>query len=299
MGIIRATLDAAHSVLQEQWKEAFFCDALDENVLMARGRKRISQSSANSRADDRVITNGSLLSVADGQAAVVVSMGKVIDVCTEPGPHIFVDESHPGGVKGYFRDVWQRIGFGGGDVQPITHAVYYVNMKESVGNRFITPAPVPVALGDASLGLSIDASVLCDGVYSYRITDPATFYRAAHSVVGSITRDSLNRQIESELLGALQAALTALVAEGMRPSDLPAATPRLAESIQSALTARTLPRFGIEIVSVGISSLYVLDAHRIAELQAHAVLKDPEMAMAHLAGATAAAMQSAAQNGEE
>ncbi len=299
MGIIRATLDAAHSVLQEQWKEAFYCDALNETVLISRGRKRTGPRSANTRQDDRIITNGSLLSVADGQGVVVVSQGKVIDVCTEPGPHIFADENHPGGVKGYFRDVWQRIGFGGGDVQPITHAVYYVNMKESVGNRFITPAPVPVALGDASLGVSIDASVLCDGVYSYRITEPATFYRAAHSVVGSITRDRLNRQIESELLGALQAALTTLVTEGMRPSDLPEAAPQLAERVQTALTAKILPRFGIEIASVGISSLYVLDAAMIAELQAHAVLKDPEMAMAHLAGATAAAMQSAAQNGAE
>ncbi len=298
MGIIRATLDAAHSVLQEQWKEAFFCDALDENVLMARGRKRISQSSANSRADDRVITNGSLLSVADGQAAVVVSMGKVIDVCTEPGPHIFVDENHPGGVKGYFRDVWSRIGFGGGDVQPITHAVYYINTKESVGNRFITPAPVPVALGDPALKLSLDASVLCQGVYSYRVADPAVFYRAVTHLAGIYTRDRLHKQLEAELLAALQAALTALVKEGARPSDLPSLTPQLSERLQAEGDARFLPRFGLALVSVGISSLYVLDAKRIAELQAHAVLKDPAMAMAHLAGATAAAMQSAAQNGD-
>ena len=40
MGLIKAALSAATSVAADQWKEYFYCDALDANTIMVRGQKR-------------------------------------------------------------------------------------------------------------------------------------------------------------------------------------------------------------------------------------------------------------------
>ena len=297
MGILSAVGASLKNVLQEQWREVFFCDALDENTLLVRARKQVSARSGNTQQDDRIVSDGSVLFVADGQAVLVLSQGKVVDVCTAPGKHIFHDPTHPGGIAGFFRDVSDRIAFGG-DVQPRTHRVYYVNTKECPGNRFQTPAPIPLNLGDARLALDLDASVSCDGVYSFRITDPAVFYKAVSgNIEGAYTRIRLLSTLDSLLLTALQYELIAQVRGGIRPSALPECAVALAEAVRDRLTALTEPQYGIAIVSLAFGSLQVCDAAMIAALQAHATLQDPEMRTAHLAGAAADAMQSAAETG--
>ena len=40
MGLIKAALGAAGGVLADQWKEYFYCDSLDSDVLAVKGRKR-------------------------------------------------------------------------------------------------------------------------------------------------------------------------------------------------------------------------------------------------------------------
>lgn len=297
MGIVRAAASAAKYVLEEQWKEFFCCDALSSETMILRAEKRTGARSANSRRDDNVISNGSLLIVSDGQAVIVVSQGRVIDICTEPGEHFFVDPDRPGGAEGYIKDVWQRVGFGGGDIQPVTHRVYYVNMKECTGNHFQTPEPIPVRSGDSNLGLSIDLSVLCKGIYSYRVCDPGQLYRAAAgNIKEGFSRRRLNGQVHSLLLTQLQASLAELTAEGTRPSDLPGKIPVLRDLLKNRLTEQTQARYGIEIISIGIAALYILDTSMVQQLQAHAVLQDPEAAMAYLAGAAADAMLAAAAN---
>ena len=66
MGLLKAVHGAVGSVLEEQWKEFFVCDALRDDTLLVRAHKHIGKYSANTRKDDDVLTNGSVLSVADG-----------------------------------------------------------------------------------------------------------------------------------------------------------------------------------------------------------------------------------------
>lgn len=296
MGIIKAAAGAAKSVFKEQWKEYFSCDALGDDVLLKRGYKRTGKRSANKRKDDEVITNGSLLAVHDGQAVIIVSQGKVIDVCSEPGEHVFIDENHPGGVSGYFQDVITRIGFGGGDIQPLTHRIYYINTLEQTGNAFITPTPIPLRAGDSRIGISADLSLICSGVYSYRITEPAVFYRAVAGNAEYIyTGRRLRKLLDSLLLTCLQTTASQWYGEvSPRPASIPEILPELSEKLRETLTEETAKRYGILIVSVAFDAFYLADAGMIQELQAHAVLKDPQMTIAYLAGATAAAMQTAA-----
>ena len=40
MGLIKAAMGAAGGVMADQWKEFFYCDALDQDTLMIKGQKR-------------------------------------------------------------------------------------------------------------------------------------------------------------------------------------------------------------------------------------------------------------------
>ena len=43
MGLIKAALGAAGGTLADQWKEFFYCDAIDNDVLAVKGQKRTSK----------------------------------------------------------------------------------------------------------------------------------------------------------------------------------------------------------------------------------------------------------------
>lgn len=276
MGILRAVTGSIESVLREQWREVFSCDALPEDVLLIRAKKRVSARSANNDPNDQIVTNGSLLFVAEGQCLIVTSQGKVVTCCQKSGPYVFVDPTHPGGVKGFARDVWQRVGFGGAPVQPITHRVYYLNMKESFGNRFCTPSPIPYAARDDRIGLDITVGLRLRGTYSYRVADPEKLYR---SIIaggnGDFTRRRLNGQLESELLFALQVALSKAAQSEMRLYRLSEQMPVLSESVRERLKEPLFARWGIEIISLTFDPPEIPDAAEAKMLQYSAVLKDP------------------------
>ena len=85
MGLIKAITGAVGGVLADQWKEFFYCDALDSDTLMVKGQKRVSGRSSNTRGSENVISNGSGIAVADGQCMIIVDQGKIVEFCAEPG----------------------------------------------------------------------------------------------------------------------------------------------------------------------------------------------------------------------
>ena len=291
MGVIRAITSTLQSVAKEQWKEAFFMDALPVDVLMARGHKHVSDRSTNDRIDDEVITSGSLLSVADGQALVVVSHGKVANVVTEPGEHEFIDPDRPQGPKGYFRAVWERIGFGGGDVQPFRDRVYYINTKECHGNRFETPAPVLIRVRDDNMDADFDLSVSLAGVYSYRVEDPAVLYRAIGNVAEQFERKELAPQLDAEIVSALSTAVGELFRSGIRPHALPKHTNDLAAATAGAVKESFLRRFGLGMLSIAFDTLKIEEIWMLKNAQRAAILRDPDMAAATLVDAAAEALK--------
>lgn len=251
MGLIKAAAAAVSGTMDDVWKEMFVCDAMPMEVLMVRGRKHVSNRSANTGADPDVITHGSIILVADGQCAVVVSGGRVIDSCSEPGEYTFRDPAHTPGLGGLLQEAGQRFAFGG-DAPPKMQRVYYINVKESMNNPFRTDAPVSLR---AAGGAEVYGNVVCSGVYSYRIQDPARFYRlVAGNVAGSYTRRELTRQITSELLTALGPAMAKLCAGGVRPSEIPAHADELSQALREIANQGWLAEKGIAIVSVGIAS---------------------------------------------
>ena len=305
MGLIKAAAGAVGGVLGDQWKEYFYCEALPANVLAVKGSKRVSGRSSNRSGSDNVISDGSVIAVADGQCMLIVEQGRIVDVCAEPGEYTYNAATEPSVFSGELGDsigkVFQNIGkrFSFGGQAPMDQRVYYFNTRELTGNKYGTPSPVPFRVVDNNVGLDVDIAIRCFGEYSYRISNPLLFYtNICGNVDRAFTRQEIDGQLKTELLTALQPAFARISAMGIRYSALPGHTAELAEALNQELSGKWRDLRGLEIVSVGVSSVKASeeDEKMIKELQRNAAFRNPNMAAAHLVGAQAAAMQAAAEN---
>lgn len=305
MGLIQAALSAAGTVLGDQWKEFFYCDAIDNNTLVVKGQKKVSGFSSNRRGADNIISKGSVVAVADGQCMVIVDNGKIAELCAVPGEFVYDSSTEPSifagdlgdGVKETFKNIGKRFTFGG--EAPKDQRVYYFNTKELVGNKYGTPSPVPFRVVDQRIGLDVDIAIRCFGEYSYRICDPILFYsNVCGNVSSAYDRSALDSQLKSELLTALQPAFAKISEMGIRYSALPGHTVEIAKALNEVLSDKWRDLRGLEIVSFGVNSVKASeeDEQMIKELQRNAVFRDPTMGAAHLVGAQAQAMQDAAKN---
>ena len=304
MGLIKAALSSAGSVIGDQWKEFFYCDSIPNDVLVVRGQKKASRRGSN-KGDDNVISSGSVVTVADGQCMLIVEQGEIVEVCAEPGEFVFDASTEPSIFSGNlgesviaaFKNMGKRFTFGG--EIPKDQRVYYFNIKEMPGNKYGTPTPVPFRVVDNNVGLDVDVSVRCFGEYSYRISNPLLFYKnICGNVSGAFTREEIESQMKTELLTALQPAFAKISSLGIRYSALPGHTVELANALNEVLSAKWSELRGLEIVSIGISSVSISeeDEKMIKELQRNAAFRNPNMAAAHMVGAQAQAMQDAANN---
>jgi membrane protease subunit (stomatin/prohibitin family) len=306
MGLIKAALGAAGGVMADQWKEYFYCEALKEDVMAVKGQKRVSGRSSNTKGEDNIISTGSVIAIADGQCMMVVEQGRILDFCAEPGEYVFDIGGEPSLFAGgsfldnaldSLKSAWDRFKFGGSPGKDTR--VYYFNTKELIGNKYGTPSPVPFRVVDKNVGLDVDISIRCHGEYSYRIMNPILFYtNVCGNFQTSYVRATIEGQLKTELLTALQPAFAKISDMGIRYSSLPGHTMELADALNEVLTAKWRDLRGLEIVSFGVSSVKASDEDEqmIKELQRNAAFRDPTMAAAHLVGAQASAMQSAASN---
>lgn len=305
MGLIKAALGSAGGVMADQWKEYFYCEAIPATVLAVKGRKRASGRSSNTKGSDNIITSGSVIAVADGQCMMIVEQGKVVEVCAEPGEFTFDASTEPSIFSGdlgesigqVFQNIGKRFTFGG--EAPKDQRVYYFNTKEIIGNKYGTPSPVPFRVVDQRAGIDIDIAIRCFGEYSYRVANPLLFYtNVCGNVEADFDRGTIDGQLKTELLTALQPAFAKISDMGIRYSALPGHTTELADALNQELSAKWRDLRGLEIVSFGVSSVKANeeDEKMIKELQRNTAFMDPTRAAAHLVGAQAGAMQAAAAN---
>lgn len=305
MGLIKAAIGAAGGILADQWKEYFYCDAIDADTLAVKGRKRVSGHSSNTKGTDNIISNGSVIAVADGQCMIIVDQGKVAELCAEPGEFVYDSSTEPSifygglgkGILASFRAVGRRFTFGGDTGKD--QRVYFFNTKEIVGNKYGTASPVPFRVVDHNIGLDIDIEIRCHGEYSYKIVDPILFYtNVCGNVTESYLRYSIDSQLKSELMTALQPAFAKISAMGIRYSALPGHTMEIADALNEVLSQKWGELRGIRVNSFGVNSVTAPeeDERMIKEMQRNAVYRDPRMAGATLVGAQAQAMQDAAKN---
>ena len=306
MGLIKAALGSAGGVLADQWKEYFYCESLPANVLAVKGQKRASGRSSNTKGSDNIISNGSIIAVADGQCMLIVEQGKVVDVCAEPGEYTYDMSTEPSiftgdlgeNVKAIFQNVGKRFTFGG--EAPMDQRVYYFNTKEIMGNKYGTPAPISItALVDRAVARTLTIGIRCFGEYSYRVSNPLLFYtNVCGNVEQAYTRGNLESQLRTELLTALSPAFGQIAQKGVIYSDFTMHTMDMADSLNELLSRKWRDLRGIEIVSFGISSIRPDEESeaKIRQMQESLFYSDPTLAGARMAGAQANAMEAAAAN---
>ena len=304
MGLLLASMSAAGSVLADQWKEYFYCDALPADTICRKGVKRTTGFSSN-RGNDNIITDGSLIAVADGQCMIIVENGQVVDICAEPGEYKYDSKTEPSvftgslgdAVKNVFAQFGKRFQFGGQAAED--QRIYYFNTKELPGLKYGTASPVPFRIIDTRANIDIDISVKCFGEYSIKVSDPILFYtNVCGNVSGDYKVSQIENQMRSELLTALQPAFAKISASGVRYSEIPGRTMELTDALNEALSKKWKELRGIEIVSFGMNSIKANeeDEERIKQLQTAATYTSTIHAAAGTTAAAIDAMRDAAKN---
>ena len=305
MGLIKAEMGAIGGTLADQWKEFFYCDAIDKNVLVVKGQKRVTSRTTNTKGNDNIISNGSGIAVADGQCMIIVEQGKIVEVCAEPGQFTYDTSTEPSLFSGSlgksiietFKTMGKRFAYGGDTGKD--QRVYYFNTKEIIDNKFGTANPLPFRVVDSKIGLDIDVSIRCNGVYSYKIANPILFYtNVCGNVEQEYTRSEIDSQLKTEFISALQPAFAKLSALELRPNQVPAHAEELSSFMNEALNKKWGELRGLQVVSIAMNPITLPeeDAEMIKQAQRTAIMRDPGMAAATLVGAQAEAMKSAASN---
>ena len=305
MGLIKAGIGALGGTLADQWKEFFYCESMPKEVLVTKGQKRVSGRSSNTKGNDNIISNGSGIAVADGQCMIIVEQGKIVEVCAEPGEFTYDTSTEPSIFAGSlgesivetFKTIGKRFTYGGDTGKD--QRVYYFNTKELIDNKFGTPNPIPFRVVDSKIGLDVDVSVRCSGVYSYKIADPLLFYtNVCGNVEQEYTRDELDGQLKTEFISALQPAFGRLSDLELRPNQIVSHNTDLENAMNTALSEKWGALRGLKVVSIALGSVTLPeeDAEMIKQAQRTAIMRDPTMAAATLVGAQADAMKAAASN---
>ena len=306
MGLIKAGVGALGGVLADQWKEFFYCEALDMDTLMMKGKKRVSGRSSNTKGSDNIISNGSGIAVADGQCMIIVEQGKVVEVCAEPGEYTYDTSTEPSIFAGSFGEslvdtfkaIGKRFTYGGDTGKD--QRVYYFNTKEIMGNKFGTPSPIIFEVMNKQIGFSRTVNVRCNGMYSYIITNPLLFYtKVCGNVEESFTRDQIDEQMKTEFISALQPAFGALAELELRPAQLPAKVNELKKAMNEALQYEWVESRGISVEKIALNPITLNDEDmkKIQEMEdSVAYGYNAGMMAGRMTTASATAMETAAGN---
>lgn len=298
MGLIRAALDSAKTTLADQWIEYFYCDSLSEQVLVKKGRKRVT-SGSNTKASPDIITNGSKFAVNEGQAMLIVEDGKVVDFTLEPGQFVWNTSTEPSmfdnGFKGLvdsFKTFGKRFTMGGTPGKD--QRVYYINLKEIFDNKFGSATPMPY--NDPTYR---SIYIRYFGSYTFKITDPIRFYsNVCGNVKDMYTKEELMKQCDLEFVNALDETLAKCSDEGYQFNDLPKRQREIAKFMNDTLDEEWKERRGMEIESVAIAKVTPDDQSRsrIEMIDDSIMMSDARVAAGRLAGAQANALENAASN---
>ena len=306
MGLIKAGIGALGSTFADQWKEFFYCDALPTDVLVRKGAKRISGRSSNTKGSDNVISNGSGIAVADGQCMIIVEQGKIVEICAEPGQFTYDSSTEPSLFAGSlgrsildtFSTIGKRFTYGGDTGKD--QRVYYINIKEIMGNKFGTPSPILFEVTNKRIGFYKTVNIRCNGVYSYFITNPLLFYtKVCGNVEYEYTRDQIDSTLKTEFVSQLQNAFGVLAAQELRPAQLPGKVNELRVAMNDALRHEWIESRGITVGNIALNPINLAeeDMKAISQMEdSMSYGSNAAMMAGRMTTATANAMETAAGN---
>lgn len=306
LAIFDALKNSANSQLGDQWREYFYCDSMDNSVLMTKGKRRVNnQKTSNKHGIDNIITNGSIIAVNEGQCMIIVEDGRIAEFCAEPGQFIYDSSAESTILYGDFKEnvskTWEtfkkRASFGGDT--GTDQRIYYFNTKEIMKNPFGTATPIPFRVVDRNIGLDMDTLVRCHGTYNFRIVDPILFYRSiAGNVRDTYYTETLADQMKLELVEQLSPALGAISAKGIRYNEISNYPNELKAAVSAQLSEQWTNQRGIALVNIAISPMRLPEdiEKMINSRQMTATLRDPGMAGAYMTEKLGNAAESAGAN---
>ncbi|EGZ43880.1 SPFH domain-containing protein [Neisseria wadsworthii] len=141
---------------------------------------------------DEEIQNGASLTVREAQMAMFVDEGKTADVFS-PGRYTLNTNTLP--VLTNLKN-WDKL-----FQSPFKSDVYFFNTKQQLARKWGTAQPVTVR--DAEFGV---VQLRSFGMYSYRISDPAAFFREVSGVTAAYSGEQLEQQLRNIAMTRLAAA---------------------------------------------------------------------------------------------
>ena len=295
MGLIKAAAGAIGGTLHDQWKEYIRCDDLGQDILM----RRVSTPNG-------IISKDSAIQVAPGQIAVVFQNGQILDATAEEGIFTFDQSTSPSFFAGQFGDVfkemWGRFTYNGGTFKE--QAVFYINAKEIMDNKFGTPAPIPFQDWSHPIPNQMTGSmsplrveVKCFGKYTFKISDPAVFMSRIAGTAEEYRKDELCEQMRSEVIGAFQNVLNELGNSLHKTPvlELPSSTDEIKKVMDEKVFDQPIRDRGLSIVGFVVESV-TLDDESNQKIDNYELSSNQFMQQGTLTGAYANAVQDAAKN---
>ena len=295
MGLIKAAASAVGSTLHNQWKTYIKCDDLGQEILM----KRVSTPNG-------IIAKDSAIQVSPGQIAVIFQNGQILDATAEEGIYTFDQSSSPSFFAGQFgavfKEMWARFVYGGGTSKE--QAVFYINAKEIMDNKFGTPAPIPFQdwshpipnqMTNSLTPLRVE--VKCFGKYTFKISDPAVFMSKIAGTAEEYRKGDICEQMRSEVIGSFQNVLNELGnSEHKVPVlELPSKTDEIKQIMDQKVFDQPIRDRGMSLVGFIIESV-TLDEESNKKIDNYELSSNSHMQQGTLTGAYANAVQDAANN---
>ena len=295
MGLIKAAVEAVGSTLHDQWKDYIRCEDLGNDILM----KKITTKNG-------IISKDSAIQVAPGQIAVIFDSGKVLDATAEEGIYTFDQSSSPTFFAGQFGDVfkemWTRFTYGGGVSKE--QAVFYINSKEIIDNKFGTPAPIPYQdwshpIPNQMTGTMtpLRVEVKCFGKYTFTINDPSLFMSKIAGTADEYHKEDIVEQMRSEVVGAFQNVLNELGNSNHKVPvlELPSATDEIKKTMDEKVFDQPIRDRGISLEGFVVESV-TLDEASEEKIDKYELSSNSFMQQGSLVGDYGKAVKDAANN---
>ena len=295
MGIIRAVTDAVSGALADQWLEVIEPDQMSDRTVFTAGvQMRQGERNSNTKRTSAVVSNGSVIHVYPNQFMLLVDGGKIVDYTAEEGYYTVNNSSEPslfnGDLGDSVKESFNRVRFGG--TTPYAQKVFYVNLQEIKGIKFGTTNPVNYFDSFYNSELFLRAF----GTYSIKVVDPIKFYtEAIPKNAEHVDISDINEQYLSEFLGALQAAINQMSADGVRISHVTSKNMELSRYMADILDDDWKDLRGMEVVSVGLAGLsYSEESQKLINMRNQgAMLSDPNVREGYVQGSVARGLEAA------
>ena len=198
--------------------------------------------------------------------------------------------------------MWTRFTYNGATSKQ--QAVFFFNIKEIMGNKFGTPAPVPYrdwehALLNARTGgyTPMRLEIKCHGTYTFSIIDPALFMTKIAGTADVYKKEQLVEQLRSEVVAAFSNVLNSLSDDEYKfPAlSLPSKTDEIKDIMSESVFDEPLRNRGVALVSFAIESVTLTEESN-KKIDDYELAGDQYQQQGVLTSAYANAVQDAAKN---